>query len=84
MNLTTIAVYRKRTTPRADQVAAELRRWAEARGFGVLDEDGLKERIACHQAGAVGLVVVLGGDGTLLSAVRALDGCPIPVLGVNL
>ncbi|MGA0064071.1 MAG: NAD(+)/NADH kinase [Ilumatobacteraceae bacterium] len=47
---------------------------------------------AAHGMSAVGsdrsprdadLVVVLGGDGTVLRAVSLIDGAPIPVLGVN-
>ncbi len=83
MSLQTIAVFRKQTSPQADEIALGLRRWAEERSIRVLDESGFAERVAAGGDG-LDLVVVLGGDGTLLAAVRALEGCEVPLLGVNL
>ncbi|MDW7711414.1 MAG: NAD(+)/NADH kinase [Deferrisomatales bacterium] len=84
MRPATIALFRKKTTPEADQVAAEVRGWASARGLEVLDETELDRRVAEGRCREVDLLVVLGGDGTFLAAVRALDGCQVPILGVNL
>lgn len=84
MPIATLAVFRKKTTPLARDVAHHLEDWARERGLEVLDEDGLVRRLASAGCAGVDLLVVLGGDGTLLSAVRALDGCEVPILGVNL
>jgi NAD+ kinase len=84
MTLRTVALYRKRTTPQADRVAEGLRRWASERGVTVLDETALDRCLEEDAGDGLDLLVVLGGDGTLLSAVRNLRDCELPVLGVNL
>ena len=38
---------------------------------------------ASGRSASADLVVSLGGDGTMLRAVRLLDGAPVPLLGVN-
>jgi NAD+ kinase len=68
----------------------ELEKWLEQRGLAVrLDEEaaqwvGRPGQTRAELAAAVDLIVVLGGDGTLLSASRSAGSRPVPVLGVNL
>ena len=56
--------------------------------FADQDNKIIPEEIETHclkkQATQCSLVIVIGGDGTILSAVRELRDTPIPILGVNL
>ncbi len=73
------------------QVLHDLIQWLEQRGIQpVLESDIPTEfgagcpRVHRSEMGRhVELLVVLGGDGTLLSAVKGLTDHPLPVLGVN-
>jgi len=75
-----------------DLVLQELLDLLEARGHEVLLEDRLGELVPGHGAPlasrdeigqAADLVIVSGGDGSLLSAARTLAKYETPVLGVN-
>ena len=75
----------------AGPVLAELVRWLKDRGRGVLLDRttaGLIGRKSSHRRedipGRVDLLVVLGGDGTMLSMARMALGLNVPILGVNL
>jgi NAD+ kinase len=70
----------------AQTAARELAQWLTARGVEVLLDDtlgagGLERRVLAEKAD---LIVVLGGDGTLLSVAREIGARPVPILGVNL
>jgi NAD+ kinase len=66
--------------------------WASRRQIQVLGIDAEIERLHCAAVAVSGadlggksdLVVSLGGDGTMLRAMRLADGHQAPVLGVNL
>jgi NAD+ kinase len=75
----------------ADAVTAVLD-WAAHRGIGVLGVDTEIRRLRCAAVAVTAeelgrradLVVSLGGDGTMLRAMRLADRQRAPVLGVNL
>ncbi len=76
----------------APDVVRELARWLARRGCKVLVDpetaawlsDGVEAVDRRALPGRVDLIVVLGGDGTLLSVARLVGGLGVPILGVNL
>jgi NAD+ kinase len=87
----TVGIFSKPNSPPAMEIVPELLRWLRQRGI----ESRLDNETARYAGMLVGLdrahvpegcdlAVVLGGDGTLLSAARAVGNRAIPLLAVNL
>jgi len=76
----------------AREVVPDLTRWLQARGQQVLLEKETAALVPTATSavakselpGQVDVLVVLGGDGTLLSVARAVGDLGVPILGVNL
>ncbi len=86
-----IAVIYKRLRPEALRLAREIADWLEARGVRVFcmenpdEADLIRPQGSSFQIpGDLDAVLVLGGDGTLLSVARLLEDRTTPVVGVNL
>ena len=87
----TIGIFAKPNAPAATRLVPELLTWLRERRL----ETRLDDVAAAYASLPTGLprdqvpegcdfAIVLGGDGTLLSAARAVAGRPIPLLAVNL
>lgn len=85
-----IAVFAKVHDPRCQDVAVELFNWLSERDCLPLIEAHLARHLGCPGVAAedissrADMVVVLGGDGTLISTARIIGERDIPILGVNL
>lgn len=86
-----VGVFANCEKPAAAEVLAHLARQAAARNLDLTAPESAARflpgaRIVPDEAlaSAADVLMVLGGDGTMLRAVRLLDGAPVPVLGVNL
>ena len=91
--MTRVGVVAKPDAPEAAEALRRLVAWATEHGLAVTLEKetaGLLPATAVPAVrksdlpGQVDLLVVLGGDGTLLSTARAVGDLGIPILGVNL
>lgn len=84
-----VALAAKRESRKAAEEAAELSQWLLRRKIEVYLDEGLRQSVEGESCGVYepgadyDLIVVLGGDGTLLSVARAQEG-DAPILGVNL
>lgn len=87
----TIGIISKPNISKAAQIVPELVAWLQARGMAVRCDEataaysGLGSSLPREEVPReCDLVIVLGGDGTLLSAARAIGGREIPLFAVNL
>lgn len=86
------AIVSKPCKPELAGIIPEALRWLTARGYRVyLDQESAAYTPHDHVVGRAEIagcspefVLVLGGDGTLLSAARAIGEAEIPLLAVNL
>ena len=88
-----VGIVAKPGASEARGVVAELLAWLAARGLGAVLEKETAALVPAATVPSVGkadlpaqvdLLVVLGGDGTLLSMARAVGDLGVPLLGVNL
>jgi NAD+ kinase len=84
-----VGLVAKYEEPKAAEIASWLVPWLKENGKQVLVEAGVARAggRACSKkemARRADLIVVLGGDGTLLSIARLVERPSVPILGVNL
>src|SRR5258708_16898738 len=85
----TVGLIPRLASEEAAELAREMVRWLSARGTTPLVEEeagvsGVPTSPGLELAAAADLLVVLGGDGTLIHAAGLCGQREVPILGVNL
>jgi NAD+ kinase len=78
-----LAIITKKHKPDAWDAGRALQEWFKVRGLKVYLSENEPEPEKLTLPGDVELIVVMGGDGTLLSVARQFGQRGIPILGVN-
>ncbi|MBW2558924.1 MAG: NAD(+)/NADH kinase [Deltaproteobacteria bacterium] len=90
MNIKRVGIIANSDKEKAAEYSLRLGRWLSDRGLEVFFEEEIAKKTdmpgipRSDLASRVDLIVVFGGDGTLLMAARVAMGSDVPVLGVNL
>jgi NAD+ kinase len=90
LDIQSVGICLKPGQPQAAKTLRELVKWLADRGIEArVDAESarlvdLPAEDAASMAGAVDLIVSLGGDGTLLTVARGIGSRRVPILGVNL
>ncbi len=85
-----IGIFAKKNQPDAVALAQKLENWLSGRGVTVLCEEDLAGKMGVPGKPSAeippncDMLIVLGGDGTLISVARAVGSLETPILGVNL
>ena len=91
MEIKKIGIVANVNKERAPDYTLALRDWLRQRDIEVLLEEGIAGKI-CNEEGMerqalaanVDLLIVFGGDGTILRTARFALGCATPIVGINL
>ena len=85
MKINSVLITTKKRSSEAYELSLEIKAWFEEQGVDVLQSEGNVEHsgwkpdVPCPD-----LIIILGGDGTILSQARMLLDLDTPILGVNL
>jgi len=87
----TYGIIAKRNKPEALSLTRDIISWLAQREISTVVDPAIAEQVGCTQPvemdaipSRADLLIVLGGDGTLLSTARLKGVASIPVLGINL
>ncbi|HEY5678333.1 MAG TPA: NAD(+)/NADH kinase, partial [Myxococcales bacterium] len=87
--MTTVGLIPRLAREAAAELSREMVRWLQKRGHTALVEEeagvsGVPQMPGCEIAARADLLVVLGGDGTLIHAAGLCNQREVPILGVNM